>query len=60
MESLTVDVTPSQLNQWLMCYGNMKNYADNEKSSLIDVIKSRDGTEVRICLCKANKRKRGK
>ena len=50
LKSLTVDVTPSKISSWLECYRNLKNYADNEKSPLIDVIKSRDGTEIKIRL----------
>lgn len=50
IKNLTVDVTPSKISSWLECYRNMKNYNDNEKSPLLDVVQSRDGTEIRIFL----------
>jgi len=50
METLTVDVTPAVISEWLECCINMRTYASVEENPLLDVIKSRDGTEIKICL----------
>lgn len=47
---VSVDISPVKLTQWQRCYLNMRTYAEKEQHPLLDVIQSRDGTQIRICL----------
>ena len=51
-DEINIEITTTQLCQWILCCENLRRYAANEHHLLLDTVQDRSGHRIKIYLDK--------
>ena len=54
---MEIDISPTRLLRWYECCKNMEVYGEKDEHPLLDIVKCKDGTKIKIYIKKSQFRR---